>query len=556
MSIVRMRKVFRKRIKATIGKRHYNLPSFAEGIFALIIVIFVAGAYYTFGGPGGNTSQGDARGGRVTPVVAVVNGEKIGRAVYDLNMSMRQNLGDQDATQERWTKVGLLNSLIDSALMRQAATREKIKVSGADIRKKVDEEVEQTLNTRFPEKRALKRYLKKQNQTLDEYKTQLRHDIGQDTERLKQQIAQDKLKEIVEQRVTLSDDELKASYTEVKASHILIKPDEEAAKAKPPAGQAKPDGDALAKQKAEALLAQAKQGADFAKLAKENSQDPGSGPKGGDLGWFKRGTMVKEFDEVAFKLQPGQVSEVFKSPFGYHFIKVMEQRTSLPKDFEKNKATYREQVLSERKYRAWGEYQEELKKQAQIEIQDPELSAYSLLQDAEKSGTPDKMKLAEAQAKLEEAVKQDPQNVTALWELAALFEQQGNKQRAAELLDAAIQTEAGARSSGMHLKLADLYMELVQQGDAAKQTELKGKAVGQYKEAFDRASAFTQMNYFMNMQLETKLTPLKQPELVKQITQWLTDYRAEQAKNPTGGMGGMGGFGPMGNGMPFTIPPQ
>jgi tetratricopeptide (TPR) repeat protein len=154
---------------------------------------------------------------------------------------------------------------------------------------------------------------------------------------------------------------------------------------------------------------------------------------------------------------------------------------------------------------------------------------------------------------LEEAVKQDPQNVTALWELASLFEQEGNKQRAAELLDAATQTEEGARSPAMHLKLADLYMELAGQGDVAKQAELKEKAIGQYKEAFDRASAFTQMNYFMNMQLETKLTPLKQAELVKQITQWLTDYRAEQAKNPTGGMGG---FGPMGNGMPFTMPPQ
>lgn len=555
MSIVRMRKVFRKRIKATIGKRHYNLPSFAEGIFALIILIFVAGAYYTFGGPGGNKPRGDERGGRVTPIVATVNGEKIPRALYVLNMSSRQNMSEQDATQERWTKVGLLDSLIQAALMRQATKREHIKVTGADVRKKADEEVEQALNTRFPEKRSLKRYLKKQNQTLDEYKAQLRHDISQDPEGLKQQIAQDKLKEIVEQRVALTDEELKDSYTEVKASHILIKPDEEAKQAKPAAGQTpqqQPDGDALAKQKAEALLAQVKQGADFAKLAKENSQDPGSGPKGGDLGWFKRGTMVKQFDEVAFKLQSGQVSEVFKSPFGYHFLKVFDRRASVPKDFEKNKATYREQVLSERKYRAWGEYQEELKKQAKIEIQDPELQAYSLLQEAEKSGTPDKAKQAQAKAKLEEAVKQDPQNVTALWELAALFEQEGNKQRAAELLDTAIQTEEGARSPGMHMKLADLYMDLAQQGDAAKQTELKQMAVDQYKETFDRGSAFTQMNFFMNMQLEQKLKPLNQSELVKQITQWLTDYRAEQAKNP---MGGMGGFNPMG-GMPFTVPSQ
>lgn len=552
MSIVRMRKVFQKRTKATIGKKQLHLPSPAEGIFYLIIIIFVAGAYYTFGGPGGGGGQQQSGGARLSAVVATVNGEKIPRALYDLNMSTRQNLGEQDATQERWTKVGLLDSLIQAALIRQAVKREHIKVTSADVRKKIDEQVEQSLNTRFPEKRALKRYLKKQNMTLDQYKAQLKSEISEDKEGLEQQVAQDKLKELIESRVALTDEELKDSYTEVKASHVLIKPDEAAAKAKPAAGQPQPDGDALAKQKAEALLAQAKQGADFAKLAKENSQDPGSGPKGGDLGWFKRGAMVKEFDQVAFKLKPGEISDVFKSPFGYHFIKVFDSRASLPKDFEKNKATYREQVLSERKYRAWGEYQDDLKKQAQIAVLDPELKAYSLLQEAEKTGTPDKAKQAEAAADLEAATKQDPQNATALWELASLFEQQGNKQRAVELLDAAIQTEIGARSPQMHMKLGDLYMELAEKGDAAKKAELQKKIVEQYKDTFDRASAFTQMNYFINMQLEGKLTPLKQPELVKQITQWLDDYRKEQAKNP---MGGMGGFNPMG-GMPFTIPAQ
>jgi parvulin-like peptidyl-prolyl isomerase len=551
MSIVRMRKVFQKRTKAKIGKRHLNLPSLAEGIFYLIILIFVAGAYYTFGGPATRGRSEQNQGGRTTAVVATVNGEKISRALFDLNMASRQDLGDRDATQERWTKAGLLNSLIDAALMRQATKREHIKVTSADIRKKIDDEVEQTLNTRYSDKRALKRHLKKENLTLDEFKAQLRRDLSQDTDRIRQQVAEDKLKETVEQRVTLSDDELKDSYTEVKASHILIKPDEEVAKAKPAAGQPRPDGDALAKQKAEALLAQVKQGADFAKLARENSQDPGSAAKGGDLGYFKRGMMVKEFDEVAFKLQPGQVSDVFKSPFGYHFLKVTDRRATLPKDFEKNKATYREQVLSERKYRAWGEYQDNLKKQAQIVINDPELKAYSLLQDAERSGAPDRAKQGEAAKLLELAVKNDPQNATALWELAGLLEQAGDKARAAETLDAAVQTEIGARSPAMHMKLGDLYLELAKQ-DAAKKADLTQKAVDQYKDTFDRASAFTQMNYFTIMQLETKVKPLSQPDLLKQIGQWLADFRAEQAKNPTGGMGG---FGPMG-GMPFSIPPQ
>src|SRR3989442_7939338 len=111
---------------------------------------------------------------------------------------------------------------------------------------------------------------------------------------------------------------------QVRARHILIKV----------AADAGADAKAAARKKAEELLAKVKAGADFAALAKESSEDAGSAADGGDLGLFPRGRMTPAFEEAAFALQGGGLSDVVETPFGFHVIKVEEHRPGGAKPLE------------------------------------------------------------------------------------------------------------------------------------------------------------------------------------------------------------------------------
>lgn len=111
---------------------------------------------------------------------------------------------------------------------------------------------------------------------------------------------------------------------ERKAKHILVKVAESAS-----------DADkASAKQKAESILAKLKSGESFEKLAKTESDDPGSASQGGDLGWVNRGMMVPAFDDALFKLKKNEISDPVQTGFGFHIIRVDDIKASEPDSFE------------------------------------------------------------------------------------------------------------------------------------------------------------------------------------------------------------------------------
>lgn len=102
-----------------------------------------------------------------------------------------------------------------------------------------------------------------------------------------------------------------------------------------------------ARAKADEVLKRVKAGENFETLAREFSTDPGSKPNGGDLGWFGRGRMVPEFEKAAFALQPGQVSDIVESQFGYHIIKVEGRRTGDPERAAQEATQEKEKKLIE-----------------------------------------------------------------------------------------------------------------------------------------------------------------------------------------------------------------
>ena len=188
----------------------------------------------------------------------------------------------EDADMEQVRRQAL-DWMIDQEVIVQAAAREGFSVSDEELEARVQEIIVQAGG-----QAEFDQWLIANDLTMEEFRQQLRSEL---------------LGQKIRDRV-LAD--LSSQAEQVHARHILVDSGEQA----------------------EEILVQLKAGVDFTDLAKERSQDLGSKENGGDLGFFPRGIMLLEFEEAAFALAPGEVSEVVQTSFGFHVIQVLERDPS------------------------------------------------------------------------------------------------------------------------------------------------------------------------------------------------------------------------------------
>ena len=288
-------------------------------------------------------------------VVARVNGETIGKAEFEnaiKNVEGRAGQPVPDAERDRVYR-GVLDQLIAYRLLTQESRTRKIDVPPADIDARLAQIREQ-----FPSEDAFKQTLAQQKMTVE----QLRADATSDMRVAKM------LNDEVNTGVAVQPQEVTAFYEKnpdkfkqgerVRASHILIRTAEKADE------KAKQE----AKTKADDVLRQVKTGKDFGELAKHYSQDPGSAPNGGDLGFFAQGQMVGPFDQVAFTLKPGTISDVVETQFGYHIIKVVDKQAARTVPLDEVKPQIEQFLQNQQRQQKTEAFINSLKAKGKVEI--------------------------------------------------------------------------------------------------------------------------------------------------------------------------------------------
>ncbi len=287
-------------------------------------------------------------------VIARVNGEAVKKQDFDRIVHTMEARAGQPIPPDRRDEIlrGAIDQLVVYTLLSQESKRRGITIAETEVDAKMAQ-----LKSQFPTGEAFEKALKERGMTVDSLKKDARVDMS--------------VNKLMESETAAlpgpSDLEAKDFYDKnpdrfkqeesVRASHILVRVDEKAAA---PARK-------KARAEIDAVLKQAKAGADFAKLAQQHSQD-GSAAQGGDLNYFSRGQMVPAFDKVAFELKPGQISDVVTTQLGYHIIKAVDRKPARVIPFEEASPQVKQFLSEQKKQQHTEAFIEGLKKKSKIEV--------------------------------------------------------------------------------------------------------------------------------------------------------------------------------------------
>jgi peptidyl-prolyl cis-trans isomerase C len=288
--------------------------------------------------------------------IAVVNDATVLRQDLDREMKLvalklsRQGRSISDEQLKRY-EGNIRETLINRTLLLQQSQTKGITVKDNQVTKALDE-----FKAGFQDDKEYQRAMIQMGYTEAILKDQIKNGLT-----IKALIDKE-----VGQHVSVSDNQVRTFYDEhpdlfrqpeqVKASHILIQVPADADEAKKAAALAS----------IQSLKQRIDKGENFANLAMENSDCP-SKTKGGDLGFFSREQMVQPFSEAAFALQPGQVSDVVTTRFGYHLIRVTERKDAQAMAFNDVKEEISNRLRQEQEEKKIGDYLERIKKNADIQ---------------------------------------------------------------------------------------------------------------------------------------------------------------------------------------------
>jgi len=291
------------------------------------------------------------------PVAAIVNGKEISRDALNRELTLvthRLAGQGQNIDKDQLEKIqgNVLDNMIDRELLYQDALKNGIKPDD----KAIDAQMAD-MKRNFPGDAEYR-------QALDMMKTteaDLRTNIAQSM--VIQQLIESKITPGIEitdtQSKTFYDThpELFKKPEQVKASHILIKAADSASEA----------DKAAARKKIEEVQGKLKKGEKFDDLAKQYSEGP-SNTQGGDLGYFSRGQMVKPFEDAAFAMNKGDVSDIVVTQFGYHLIQVLDKKPASTTAYDEAKARIGEHLKREKMIEAINAHIEKIKTGAKIQI--------------------------------------------------------------------------------------------------------------------------------------------------------------------------------------------